>query len=61
MLAGYTALTLAMMAQFGRDEWRSQGDVFSVWFRLLGKLAAYRLVDEDGRVVRRPFGSDRHG
>ena len=57
VVVGYTVLSLAMMAQFGRDEWRSQGDVFSVWFRLLGKLAAYRLVDEDGRVVRRSFGS----
>ena len=29
-----------MMAQFGRDEWRSQGETFTVWFRLLGRLAA---------------------
>ena len=57
VLVGYTVLSLAMMAQFGRDEWRSQGDVFTVWFRLLGKLAVYRLVDEDGRVARRPFAS----
>ena len=39
VLVGYTALTLAMMAQFGRDEWRSQGEIFTVWFRLLGRLA----------------------
>ena len=39
VLVGYTALTLAMMAQFGRDEWRSQGETFTVWFRLLGRLA----------------------
>lgn len=56
-LVGYTVLSLAMMAQFGRDEWRANGDVFTVWFRLLGKLAAYRLVDEEGRVARRPFAS----
>ncbi len=56
-LVGYTVFSLAMMAQFGRDEWRSQGDVFTVWFRLLGKLAIWRLVDEDGRVARRPFAS----
>jgi hypothetical protein len=56
-LVGYTAFTLAMMAQFGRDEWRSQGEVFTVWFRLLGRLAFWRLVDEDGRVERRPFAS----
>jgi hypothetical protein len=56
-LVGYTALTLAMMAQFGRDTWRSHGEVFTVWFRLLGRLAPYALVDEDGRVARRPFAS----
>jgi hypothetical protein len=57
VLVGYTALTLAMMAQFGRDEWRSQGETFTVWFRLLGRLAHWRLVDEDGRVAPRTFGS----
>ena len=31
-----------MMAQFGRDAWRSQAEVFTVWFRLLGRLAPYR-------------------
>ena len=56
-MIGYTAFTLAMMAQFGRDEWRSQGETFTVWFRLLGRLAWFRLVDEDGRVERRTFGS----
>ena len=57
VLLGYTALTLAMMAQFGRDEWRSQGETFTVWFRLLGRLAPFARVDEDGRVRRRSFGS----
>jgi hypothetical protein len=57
VLVGYTAFTLAMMAQFGRDEWRSQGETFTVWFRLLGRLAWFRLVDEEGRVVKRSFGS----
>ncbi len=57
VLVGYTALTLAMMAQFGRDEWRSHGETFTVWFRLLGRLAHWRLVDEDGRITPRPFGS----
>lgn len=54
-LAGYTALTVAMMAQFGRDTWRSQAEVFTVWFRILGRLAPFRLVGEDGRVERRSF------
>jgi hypothetical protein len=57
VLLGYTALTLALMAQYGRDAWRSNGEVFTVWFRLLGRLAFYALVDEDGRVRRRPFAS----
>ena len=57
VLAGYTAFTLAMMAQFGRDEWRSRGETFTVWFRLLGRLAHWALADEDGRIRRRAFGS----
>ncbi len=57
VLIGYTAFTVAMMAQFGRDEWRSHGETFTVWFRLLGRLAWFRLVDETGRVRRRTFGS----
>ena len=57
VVVGYTAFTLAMMAQFGRDAWRSQGETFTVWFRLLGRLAWFRLVDEDGRVTKRTFGS----
>ena len=57
VLVGYTAFTVSMMAQFGRDVWRSQGETFTVWFRLLGRLAPFALVDEDGRVRRRSFGS----
>ncbi len=56
-LVGYTALTLALMAQFGRDAWRSHGEVFSVWFGLLGRLAPYALLDEVGRVQRRGFAN----
>jgi hypothetical protein len=55
ILVGYTAYTLAMMAQFGRDTWRSNAEVFTVWFRLLGRLAPFALADEDGRIRRRPF------
>jgi hypothetical protein len=57
VLVGYTALTLAMMAQYGRDTWRSDAEVFTVWFRLLGRLAPYALIDETGRVRRRSFAS----
>jgi hypothetical protein len=72
-LAGYTVFTLAMMAQFGRDAWRAQGETFSVWFSVLGRLAPFAAVPAaetssggadvdpdaiDGRMVsRRPFAS----
>jgi hypothetical protein len=54
---GYSTLTLAMMAQFGRDTWRTKGELFGVWFRLLGRLAPFALVDERGGLRRRPFAS----
>ncbi len=57
VIVGYTAFTLAMMGQFGRDEWRSRGETFTVWFRLLGRLAPFALTDEEGRVRRRSPGS----
>jgi hypothetical protein len=40
VLAAYTALTLLLMAQFGRDAWRAGGETFCVWFRTLNLLAA---------------------
>jgi hypothetical protein len=46
-----------MMAQFGRDTWRANAEIFTVWFRLLGRLAPFALVDETGRVRRRGFAS----
>jgi hypothetical protein len=59
VLVGYTAFTLAMMAQFGRDRWRREGETFSVWFAVLGRLAPLTLVGNpaDGLVARRPFAS----
>lgn len=57
VLVGYTAYTLAMMAQFGRETWRANAEVFTVWFRILGRLAPFALVDEAGRVRRRPFAA----
>jgi len=55
VIVGYTAFTLAMMAQFGRDTWRANGEVFTVWFRLLNRLAPFGLADEEGHLRRRPF------
>jgi hypothetical protein len=57
VLVGYTAFSLAMMAQFGRDAWLRNGETFSVWFRLLNRLAPFALVNDAGRVRRRPFAS----
>jgi hypothetical protein len=59
VMIGYTAFTLAMMAQFGRDAWRAQGETFSVWFGLLGRLAPTALVGDprEGRVARRSFAA----
>jgi hypothetical protein len=57
VLVGYTAFTLAMMAQFGRDAWRANGETFSVWFGLLGRLAPFGLDPATGGVRRRPFAS----
>ncbi|CAN5678904.1 hypothetical protein BH23CHL7_BH23CHL7_24380 [soil metagenome] len=58
-LLAYTLFTLAGMSWFGREAWRARGEIFSVWFGLLGRLAPYTLVGEpeEGRVVRRPFAS----
>ena len=57
VLVGYTAFTLAMMAQFGRDAWRRDGETFSVWFGLLGRLAPFAVDLETGAVRRRPFAT----
>ncbi len=59
VLVGYTLLTLGGMAWYGKERWRGSGEVFSVWFGLLGRLAPYGLTGprELGRVRRRGFGS----
>lgn len=57
--AVYGVVTLLGMAQYGRDAWRANGEVFSAWFGLLGRIAPYALVGspEAGSVRRRPFGA----
>ena len=59
VILGYTLLTLAGMSYFGRETWRRNAEVFSVWFGLLNRLAPYGLADEPetGRVERRPFAA----
>lgn len=71
IVGGYTVLTLALMAMFGRDPWRAHGDTFSVWFRTLNRLAATGMAPSPdpetidapgaaigrGRLLHRPFAS----
>ncbi len=59
ILVAYTLLTVAMMAQFGRDRWRANGEIFSVWFATLNRLAPLGpTVGPGDRVVsRRPFAA----
>ncbi|MEX1344945.1 MAG: hypothetical protein AB1Z63_09765 [Candidatus Limnocylindrales bacterium] len=58
VLIGYTVITLVGMAWYGKHRWRTHGEVYSVWFGLLGRLAPYGLLGRrrDGQVQRRPFG-----
>ena len=55
----YTAFTLVMMAQFGRDEWRRRGETFTVWLETIGRLAPLAWVPGAARrrLRSRPFGS----
>jgi hypothetical protein len=59
VILGYTVFTVGAMAYFGREAWRANGEVFSVWFGVLGRLAPFALdgTPEEGRLRRRPFGS----
>jgi hypothetical protein len=72
LLVLYTLWTLAMMAQYGRDTWRTRGETFSVWFATLGRLAPLSLAEPmnederapssaDGRVLVRRFGAGLAG
>lgn len=47
VIAAYTVYTLAMMAQYGRRAWTEHGEVFGVWFRLIGRLAPRAVVPAD--------------
>lgn len=60
VLVLYTVLTLGLMARFGRDPWRTQGETFGVWFRVLNRLAplgADARTAVDGSLVRRAFAA----
>lgn len=63
VITGYTVFTLAMMAQYGRRTWSEHGEVFGVWYGLLGRLAPFALVrdgdgtGDDALLRRRDFAS----
>ncbi len=59
LFIAYTFVTVAGMSYFGREAWRRNAEIFSVWFEILGRLAPFAVVGEpeDGFVRRRPFGS----
>jgi hypothetical protein len=53
----YTIVALVGMACFGKDRWRNAGEVFSVWFGLLNRTAAFALAGAPttGHVRRQRF------
>lgn len=59
VVIAYTAVTLLLMSQLGRNAWRARGETFSVWFGTLNRLAAIGPDPDapDERVVIRPFAS----
>lgn len=58
VLVGYTVLTVALMAQFGRDQWLAQGETFTVWFRTLNRLAIYGVVPAADTAAARGVDPD---
>ena len=56
-MLGYSAVTWIAMAVFGRDEWLARGELFSVYFAVLGRFAplAARSGNPHRGLVARPF------
>jgi hypothetical protein len=50
----YSWVTWVGMAVFGREAWLRNGEAFSVYFDLLGRIAAFGRRRSDGRLVVRP-------
>jgi hypothetical protein len=46
-MAAYTVLTLAGMYAFGRDVWLKHGEVFAVFFRVIGTLAPVEYIADE--------------
>jgi hypothetical protein len=59
VVLGYTIVTLAGMSVYGREAWRRQAEVFSVWFDVLGRLALFVRAGPSGSaLVRRQHFPD---
>jgi hypothetical protein len=58
-LVAYTVFTVGAMAYFGKQAWRANGETFTGWFGVLGRLGPFALEGEpeDGRLIRRPYAS----
>jgi hypothetical protein len=56
-MLGYSAFTWLALAFFGRDPWLARGELFSVYFAVLGRFAplAARAGSAHRRLVARPF------
>jgi hypothetical protein len=50
----YSWATWVGMAVFGRDVWLRNGEAFSVYFELLGRIAVFGRRKSDGQLVARP-------
>jgi hypothetical protein len=57
VVVAYTLVALVGMTVFGKDRWRGGGEVFTVWFGLLNRVARYVLAGppSSGRVKRQHF------
>lgn len=53
----WTVATLLGMVCFGRKSWQRHGDVFAIYFALLGRMAPAAWHADGGSVVLRPPGS----
>ncbi|HSC93114.1 MAG TPA: hypothetical protein VLB86_15785 [Gaiellaceae bacterium] len=57
-VALYSWVTWVGMAAFGREAWHRNGEAFSVYFGLLGRISPFAAVERDGRrtlVLRAPL------
>jgi hypothetical protein len=56
-MIAYSAFTWIGMAVFGRDVWLARGELFSVYFGILGRFAPLGSGERPGGLRVRPFAS----